>query len=62
MEFLSIKEVCRRLTIGRTQLWKLEKAGGFPKSIRITFGRKVFVANEIDEWMRARVAERDMAA
>lgn len=61
MELLSIRETARRLSIGRTALWKLTKEPDFPKPIAITVGRKAFVAEEIDEWIRLQISKRDEA-
>lgn len=62
MEFLSIRNVCQRLTIGRTKLWLLMKEPGFPQPVRVTAGRKAFVKSEIEAWMQQRVEERDTLA
>ena len=59
MELLSIKQVCQRLSIGRTNLWQLAKRPDFPKPVSVTPGRKAFVASEIDKWISDRIAERD---
>ncbi|MEI4480959.1 MULTISPECIES: helix-turn-helix transcriptional regulator [unclassified Phyllobacterium] len=59
MELLSIKDVAKRLSIGRTALWLLTKESDFPKPVQVTVGRKAFVANEIDQWIASRVAQRD---
>lgn len=58
-EFVSIKEVQRRLCIGRTRLWQLCKEPDFPKLVRLTERRKAFVKSEVDAWIQARIAERD---
>ncbi|MYZ47335.1 helix-turn-helix transcriptional regulator [Propylenella binzhouense] len=62
MELLSIRRVMDRLNVGRTSLWKLSKDDPtFPKPVQVTPGRKAFVANEINAWIAARIAERDQA-
>lgn len=63
IEFCSINEVQKRLKIGRTKLWQLEREDPtFPKLVRLTDRRKVFVKAEIDAWIAAKVAERDEVA
>jgi len=44
----------------KMHLLRLEKAGKFPKRIRLTGGQRyAWVESEIDEWIEARIAERD---
>lgn len=63
IEFTSINEVMKRIKIGRTKLWQLEKDDPtFPKLVRLTDRRKVFVKAEIDAWIRSKVAQRDEVA
>lgn len=59
MELLSIRQVAQRLSIGRTSLWQIAKEPDFPRPVRVTAGRKAFLASEIDAWIAERVAERD---
>jgi len=59
LELISIPDVQKRLRIGRTKLWELTKQPDFPKLVRLTERRKVFVKSEIDAWIAAKIAERD---
>jgi|tagenome__1003787_1003787.scaffolds.fasta_scaffold20973904_4 prophage regulatory protein len=43
----------------KTQLWRLEKKGQFPKRVQITPGRHGWLEEEIDQFIAARVAARD---
>jgi prophage regulatory protein len=47
---------------GETQLWRLAKAGRFPKPIKIGGGRNAWVESEVDAYIKARIAERDQVA
>lgn len=38
---------------------RLEKAGRFPKRVRLGPGRVGWIEDEIMEWLRVKVAERD---
>lgn len=58
----SPRQVCQRLSIGRTTLWYLEKSGDFPKAIQISKGRKGFLVSEIDAWIERQAAKRDGVA
>jgi prophage regulatory protein len=46
----------------RTHIDRLEKAGKFPKRVRPSANRVAWVEDEIDDWLKAKVAERDNAA
>jgi prophage regulatory protein len=50
------------ITLGNDQLSNLEAAGRFPKRVRITPRTYAYVEAEIDEWIDARIAERDASA
>ena len=58
-EFISIAEVQKRLSIGRTKLWQMTREPGFPKLVSLTSRRRVFVKSEIDAWITSKIAERD---
>jgi prophage regulatory protein len=47
------------ITYSKPHLWRLEKAGKFPKRVPIGAGRYAYVEAEIDRWIEARVRERD---
>jgi prophage regulatory protein len=49
------------ITYSKPHLWRLEKAGKFPKRVPIGVGRYGYVEAEIDEWIETRVRERDEA-
>ncbi len=46
----------------KTQLWRKVKAGTFPKPIKLGAQRRAWLATEIDEWIKTRIAERDQCA
>jgi prophage regulatory protein len=50
------------ITFSRMQLWRLIKAGHFPKPIKLSAQRVGFVESEVDAWLKAKIAERDAAA
>jgi len=51
------------LGCSRTNLFELVRSGDFPKPISISPGgkRKAFILEEVEAWIAARAAERDMA-
>jgi len=52
----------RGITLGRCQLWRLEKEGKFPKRVSVSAARYAYVAVEIDDWITARIASRQQVA
>lgn len=59
---ISVNEVCRRTSLSRTQITNYRNQGRFPRAVSIGFKRIAFVAREVDEWIAARIAERDQEA
>ncbi|WP_210243415.1 AlpA family phage regulatory protein [Mesorhizobium sp. B2-4-14] len=45
----------------KPHLWRLCKAGKFPRPVKLGENRIAFVEDEIDAWLAQRVAERDSA-
>ena len=52
--FLNIKEVSELLGISVSTINRLNKNGDFPKKIKLSPGRKVFLRSEIDEWIKGK--------
>jgi predicted DNA-binding transcriptional regulator AlpA len=50
---LSWPEVRARTSLSRTTAWRLQKAGAFPKPIRISPGRVAWRSSELTIWERA---------
>jgi prophage regulatory protein len=46
----------------KVQLWRLVKAGSFPRPIRLGAARNAWVETEVDAWIAGRIAERDADA
>ena len=57
--FLTIKEVRQRVTLSKTHIYRLIRAGLFPVPIPLGPRRTAFLESEVQDWMQARVAERD---
>ncbi len=55
--FLTIKEVSNLLGISVSTINRLNKNGDFPKKIKLSPGRKVFMKFEIDEWIESKKSE-----
>jgi prophage regulatory protein len=50
------------VTLGNDQRANLEAEGRFPKRVRITARTYAYLETELDDWLEARIAERDSAA
>lgn len=50
----------RGILQGKTQLWRLEKAGKFPRRVKIG-NRNCWVEEEVDAHIEAQIAARDSA-
>jgi prophage regulatory protein len=59
MRFLSKKEVRARVLYSFAHIARLEGDGRFPKRVPLGPGRVGYVEEEVEDWMRRRVAERD---
>ena len=59
MRILRQRQVCERVGYSTMHIWRLEKAGRFPRRVKLGPNSVGWVAEEIDDWIKARVAERD---
>lgn len=59
MKLLSKKEVRAKVTYSFAHIDRLEHEGRFPKRVRLGEQRVAWVEQEIDEWIAAKVAQRD---
>jgi prophage regulatory protein len=57
---VSEKQVLEIVPVGRTTLYRMEKAGRFPKSTYISPNRRVWFENEVVAWQKA-VDEFDLS-
>ena len=59
MKLLTKKEVRARVCYSPQHIARLEKAGSFPKRVQLGLNRVGWVETEIDDWIKARIDERD---
>jgi prophage regulatory protein len=52
-------ELCRMVPYTPQHILRLEKAGKFPRRVRLGANRVAWLLVEIEAWVAARVAERD---
>ncbi len=59
MKLLKKKDVCALTSYSRAHLDRLEADGRFPVRVRLGQARVAWVEEEVLEWIRLKVAERD---
>lgn len=59
MKLLSKKEVRSKVLYSPAHIARLEAAGQFPKRVRLGPGRVGWVDEEVESWLRERIALRD---
>ena len=60
MKILSYSDLTERgIRFSKVHLWRLERAGKFPKRVPLGKARHGWLETEIDEWIEARLSERD---
>ena len=61
MKLLSIDELrpVKGIPYSKPHLWRLIRAGKFPRPIRLGENRIAFPEHEINAWLESKVAERD---
>jgi prophage regulatory protein len=57
LDYADLRE--RGIKYSKAQLWRLSKAGKFPKPIKLSINRNAWADTDIDEWIAGRIAERD---
>lgn len=58
MGFMRCSDVVEATGLSRSTLWRLERAGNFPKRRRLSPGRVAWRSEEIDAWRDAREPAR----
>jgi prophage regulatory protein len=59
IRFIKASEVMRRTGLSKMSIWRGQKAGTFPHSVRLGPNSVGWVEVEIEAWCAARIAERD---
>ena len=59
MKLLSKKQVREKVLYSFAHIARLEAAGLFPKRVPLGPGRVGYVDEEIESWIKKRIAERD---
>ena len=59
--FLRLKEVADRTAMGASTILAWEKLGKFPKAIRLSPGKRVWLASDVENWVHRLAAELNEA-
>jgi prophage regulatory protein len=54
MQFIRPRRVLELIGLSRTTLWRMVRAGTFPRPVRITERSRGYVLEAVEAWMRAR--------
>ncbi|MNT91593.1 Prophage CP4-57 regulatory protein (AlpA) [compost metagenome] len=58
LRVIRIQDVCSKIALSRTSLWRLCKQTDFPKPIHLGGRVAGFLEHEIDEWLGRQAAQR----
>ena len=61
-KLVSKKALRQKVCYSPQHIARLEKAGKFPKRVRLGQGRVAWLEDEVDDWIEERIAERDTLA
>ena len=57
LRIIRYPELFNKVPLSRSQIWRLEREGKFPKSIKIGANSKGWVESQIDDWLCQRIEE-----
>jgi prophage regulatory protein len=58
LKLIRFKTVKDRTGLSRSTIWRLERAGAFPKHHRISANAVAWVEQDVVDWMRAKASAR----
>jgi len=59
MKLLRPKDAATKVGLSRMHLYRLERAGRFPRRVRLGVASVGWLEHEVDSWIAERAAERD---
>jgi prophage regulatory protein len=59
LRYIRFREVCARVGLKRSSVYRLIELGRFPKQIKLSERASAWIESEIEDFMIARIAERD---
>ena len=58
IRLLRLPEILHRVPYSEAHIWRLERAGKFPRRAHIGANRVAWVEAEIDDWVKSKIQER----
>ena len=58
IRIITQKELCIKIPYSSVQIWRLEKAGAFPRRVSLGPNRVGWVEAEVEAWLRKRMDDR----
>ena len=58
IRLLSLRAVCALTSLSRTTVYRLQDAGAFPRSVKVSPGRIAFIESEVEGYIKSRIAQR----
>lgn len=58
MQVIRVDDVCKKLGVSRTTLWRLRHTPNFPKPIDLGTRGSGFIEHEIDTWLEDKAEAR----
>lgn len=59
LRYIRLREVCARVGLKQSTVYRLIELGRFPKQIKLSERASAWIESEIEDFMMARIAERD---
>ena len=56
---ITLESVIERTTISKSRIYEAIRKGRFPRSVPVGERRRAWIESEVEDWIDARVAERD---
>ena len=57
MPLISRKKVLDKTTLSQPTLWRKERAGEFPKAVRISTNRVAYNEDAVDNWIKNKLSQ-----
>lgn len=59
MQCLTLPEVCAKVRLGKSAIYAYVAAGTFPRPIKPSKHRSLWIESEVDAWLCSKIEERD---
>jgi prophage regulatory protein len=60
LDYTALRE--RGIRYSKPHLWRLWTAGKFPRPVKLSASRNVWLESDVNAWVKSRLAERGFAA